>query len=336
MKPSISVIVTVYNFEGFLDRCLESIVSQSFRDLEVVVVDNQSTDGSAKIIRKFAAGDPRVRPFRTERHGKACESRQFGLRQAQGEYLTYVDADDYLKPGMYEHMYRVAKENDADIVASNFDMIYPDKYLPSYSRMSNETISVPERGYADYFYRYFCMERPNNFLWSRLFRRELVQMHDISFHLVDISEDTIFTMFATFFSGKVIHLDTPYYQYVQHEESTVRKVVREQNIAERFVQAYLTVVDKAREYGVADKFAVIFPLYAYTRLRSILFYTGLVGKDRNEACANARQAMAGTCFREHLVLALQGDYLQRYSDMHGFPPEKREEMRRMISVCLTD
>lgn len=113
----VSVVVPIYNAEKYLKQCLDSIVNQTLREIEIILIDDGSTDGSAAICREYL-GDGRVTYFRKENEGLAA-ARQDGMDRASGEYIGFVDSDDWLEPDMYAHMYAVAKDNCADVVFCN-------------------------------------------------------------------------------------------------------------------------------------------------------------------------------------------------------------------------
>ena len=117
--PKISVIVAVYKAEAYLHRCVDSLLAQTFRDFEILLIDDGSPDNSGKICDDYAKQDARIRVFHKE-NGGVASARQCGIDHARGEYTTHVDPDDWVEPTMLEEMYAKAKEDDADIVFSDF------------------------------------------------------------------------------------------------------------------------------------------------------------------------------------------------------------------------
>lgn len=113
----ISIIVPIYNAEKYLVKCLDSILSQTLKEIEIILIDDGSTDGSAEICKKYLS-DLRVSYYYKENEGLAA-ARDDGMLRANGEYIGFVDADDWLKPEMYEKMYLAAKSNDSDVVFCN-------------------------------------------------------------------------------------------------------------------------------------------------------------------------------------------------------------------------
>ena len=113
----VSVIVPIYNAEKYLVQCLDSVVNQTLEDIEIILIDDGSTDGSAEICKKYLS-DSRVTYYHKENEGLAA-ARADGIARASGEYLGFVDSDDWIKPEMYEKMYNAAKSNDSDVVFCN-------------------------------------------------------------------------------------------------------------------------------------------------------------------------------------------------------------------------
>ncbi len=119
MPPSISVIVPIYNSEKTLRRCLDSILNQTFSDFELLLVDDNSTDGSRKICDIYIEKDERIRVFYNSKEGISL-TRQFGILHALGEYTIQIDSDDWVEYNMLELLYKEAKIKDADVVMSDF------------------------------------------------------------------------------------------------------------------------------------------------------------------------------------------------------------------------
>ena len=110
----VSIVVPIYNAEKYLKECLDSIVSQTLEDIEIILIDDGSTDSSAEICKKYLS-DSRVMYYHKENEGLAA-ARDDGMLRASGEYIGFVDSDDWVKPDMYEKMYNAAKSNDSDVV----------------------------------------------------------------------------------------------------------------------------------------------------------------------------------------------------------------------------
>jgi glycosyltransferase involved in cell wall biosynthesis len=307
----LSIIIAVYNTATYLKTCIDSVLNQSFKDFELLLCDNRSTDGSSDILKQYAKSDSRVKYLLTDRHIKASENRQFGFTYAQGEFITFVDSDDSVKPGIYARLFKEQSKHSADIVACNYDLVYSDRVTSAYSPMKDEVIDIQEVGYPHYFTKYFCSERPNNYLWSRIIRRSLAVENKIIFPPVDISEDTIFSMFCTCRAKTVVHISDSYYNYFQRDDSTMRRTIRSKNIAESYVYAFNCVAHYVIENGLEDVFADILPSYAATRVRSILFYIKLAGTDdKDKATESLVTALRDSSMLHYLRRAVKEEKIE--------------------------
>ena len=122
-KYKISVISAVYNLEKYLPRCLDSLVNQTLQDIEIICVDDGSTDSAPKIIDEYAQKYPqKVKSFHKQNGGEFT-TRNYGLERATGEYVTFIDTDDYVEPNWAEKLYNAAKENNADMAVCGFERI---------------------------------------------------------------------------------------------------------------------------------------------------------------------------------------------------------------------
>lgn len=176
--PLISVIVPIYNMAPLLPRCLDSLAAQTFHSLEIICVDDGSTDGSGGIVKEYASKDSRFRLITQKNSGRA-EARNAGIRAAAAPYLGFVDPDDYVEPDMYEKLYQLAEESGADMVQGS--------YLPFLLTENEEARRMAEqkRLHAentacngvftekDEIFRLFFEDKITGVVWSKLFRRLL-------------------------------------------------------------------------------------------------------------------------------------------------------------------
>lgn len=124
MRPVISVIVPVYNVEKYVSKCLDSILNQTFNDIEIIVVDDGSTDGSGVICDKYAQRDKRIKVFHKE-NGGLSSARNYGIDRAKSDYIGFVDSDDYIDFDMYEVLLDLILKNDADVSMCRLSDVYP-------------------------------------------------------------------------------------------------------------------------------------------------------------------------------------------------------------------
>ena len=136
----ISVIIPIYNAYDYLRPAMDSVVSQTLTDIEIICVDDGSTDKSLHILKEYKKADPRIRII-TETNAGPATARNTGLRRARGEYVAFLDADDFYEPDMLETLYNCAKENDLDIAISKYD-IFENKKSKFRENIENEHAKI--------------------------------------------------------------------------------------------------------------------------------------------------------------------------------------------------
>lgn len=207
----ISVIVPVYKVEPYLDQCVASIVSQSFLDLEIILVDDGSPDNCPAMCDDWAKRDSRIRVIHKE-NGGLSDARNAGMAIAKGDYLSFVDSDDWIEPDILRLSLQCAKENDADIVAFGVDWKYSDR------------IEIPHPLHPAVYYgtdnivrTYFqsCMVRTT--VWNKLYKKQI--LNDIRFPKGRLHEDEFFTYRVLAKANVAAVIDTIGYHYRQRSDS---------------------------------------------------------------------------------------------------------------------
>ncbi len=240
MDKTISVIIPVYNVATYLPECMDSVLSQSYSDLEVIVIDDGSTDESGQICDTYAARDSRVRVIH-QQNGGAAAAKNAGLREATGYYLTFADSDDVVEEGAYEYMARTLEEHDADVIQCAFRDVYVDRTADFITLPELKTFDV-----KDYLLRY-TTDWTCGLLWDKLYKREL--FNGIFFEEGHIVDDDFFTYQGVLNAAKVVHSPCIVYNYRKRASSvTLRKEYQERTIGDRL--DYLG----QRRKKIADKF----------------------------------------------------------------------------------
>lgn len=211
----VSVIVAAYNIEQYLPRCLDSLINQTYDNLEIVVVDDGSEDATGAICDSYAQNDRRIKVIHQQNQGLSG-ARNTGLSSAQGEYIGYVDGDDWIEPDMYRKMYMACEQKNAEIAVCAYREAGESGKAASYTDGTylltrEEALEV-----------YICDNRPYhiyNSVWSKLFKREIIQ--DMTFPSGRKSEDILYTTYALCRCRKCVFLDTPFYNYVVDREGSI-------------------------------------------------------------------------------------------------------------------
>ncbi|MFC7014711.1 CDP-glycerol glycerophosphotransferase family protein [Streptomyces viridiviolaceus] len=198
-RPRLSVVVPFQDVETYLAECLESIARQSFRDFEVILVDDGSTDGSSRIAADFCAADPRFRMIRQEAHGPG-HARNTGLRamHPQGEFLAFVDGDDVIPEYAYGLLIRTLEESDSDFVSGNVQMMNSTKKWQS--PLHKGPMQKNRRGTHITRFEALIYDRT---VWNKMFRRSFWDYHFIEFPEGVMYEDSWVNMYAHFRAAKV-------------------------------------------------------------------------------------------------------------------------------------
>ena len=170
----ISVIIPVYNTAPYLDECIRSVTEQTYRDLEILLIDDCSTDGSSEILDKWAALDERIRVVHKGKNSGVSDSRNQGLALARGEYISFVDSDDWLEQEHYENLFNVIDRSGADIVVGGYTRVFSDKAVKVISSNQDGKVMTPEQALMH------CMPpkgsgRYNLFIWNKLYRAAVLQ-----------------------------------------------------------------------------------------------------------------------------------------------------------------
>lgn len=210
MNNTISVIVPVYNVAAYLPACLESILHQDYRDLQVLVIDDGSTDDSGTICDRFAAGDSRVQVIHQKNAGAAA-AKNAGLRAASGKYLSFVDSDDYLEPNTYGFLVKTLEETRADAIQGAFREVYR-------SRTEAKPLKPETLEGFDYLLRF-----PKDFtcalLWNKLCRREIFS--GVFFEEGHKIDDEYFTYQGFLQPRKVVRTERVIYNYRKRASSVM-------------------------------------------------------------------------------------------------------------------
>ena len=210
---AVSIIVPVYNAEKYLVKCLDSVVNQTLKNVEIILVDDGSTDNSSEICKVYAEKDERIIYFKKENEGLAA-ARQDGMEKASGEYIGFVDSDDWLELNMYERMYSVAKEENADVVFCNAfldedvkDKIHLEPGVYDRERIEKEILPRSLSGIS--------IKGTNSVIrwcnWLRLYKRSLIEENNLSFGRgFRRSQDLQLTFETALYAEKYVSLNDEY------------------------------------------------------------------------------------------------------------------------------
>lgn len=217
-NPRVSVIVPIYNVEKYLERCLNSVKKQTFTDFEVIMINDGSTDKSSEIAQRFAESDSRFILINQENKG-ISEVRNKGVQLAGGEYICFVDSDDFCTEDYIEKLYNAAKKNNADISCCVYSFYYEKTGKSRIVRLKNLKSGIYSGQEAAYLVT--RDDRLRAYLWHKMWKKDLFIKNNITFPPMDCFEDTIVAHKLMYFANKCVAIDDCCYYYVVRENSVL-------------------------------------------------------------------------------------------------------------------
>lgn len=235
----ISVIIPIYNVEKFLRQSVDSAINQTYKNLEIILVDDGTKDSCDKICDEYAKIDSRIRVIHQENGGLSA-ARNAGLDIATGKYVMFLDADDFLEPNSCEVLYNEIEKRQADFVVGNYihvtyDGIKWDNPLFDPSLYDNFKLSI-----TDYSKSFFVM---NSVVWNKIFRRDFIEKYHLRFIPRALAEDAIFSTFCYVHTDNSYFINDVVYNYRQNQENVSISTNCTKAYFERLNEAYKKIFE---------------------------------------------------------------------------------------------
>ena len=212
MNELISIIVPIYKVEKYLDKCIEAIVNQTYKNLEIILIDDGSTDNCPAICDKWAEKDNRIVVIHKE-NGGLSDARNAGIAVATGDYIGFVDSDDYIEPDMYEKLLGVIHATDSDIASCNLRVVY-ENGDETYAYKDTDIINVFDTATA---MSALIDDSLRQVVWNKLYKNEIVKK--IPFDVGKCHEDEFWSYKAIGKASKVSLIEYTGYNYLQRKDS---------------------------------------------------------------------------------------------------------------------
>lgn len=252
----ISVIIPVYNTEPYLVQCLNSVVAQTYSNLEIICIDDGSTDGSGKIVDEFAMKDSRIIVIHQQNMGES-KARNAGILRATGDYIAFVDCDDWIEPDMYQILVDSLEKNNADISAVNWIKEFSDNtvYMKNKIPVSTKRLSRDKLMYCVYRrddYQGFA------YIWDKLYRRELIYSENGEVLLFSeklrLGGDVLYLAELLLNANSGVYVDKPCYHYRQRNTSGCHT----SDLGKRleWLESYRIVIEKFEQQCVSDEIMI--------------------------------------------------------------------------------
>lgn len=276
----ISVIIPAYNVEKYINRCLESIISQTLKDIEIIVVNDGSTDSTLKKIAVFMEKDKRIKLINKCNEG-VSSARNEGIKKSKGNYIFYVDGDDFIKKTTLEELYNYAIRKDLDVVTSDIYIYKNEKIINTMKdiEIKNEEIISPK----DYLVKFFNNEGTYA-VWNKLWKKELYIKNNIFFpENLSYGEDGCTIPRLIINSKKIGKINKCFYYYCMNEESAMHRGNKIK--VYDYLKGYLLVKDYFQkksvlwyeDYDFHYKF-----YYVYNFVINMSYYNKTIQKNKNK------------------------------------------------------
>lgn len=248
----VSIIVPVYNVEKYVKKCIKSLMNQTLKEIEIIVVDDGSTDNSISIIEKVAKDDERIKIFHKE-NGGLSDARNYGLKKAKGKYIAFLDSDDYVKSDLYQKMYEKAKKEKSDMVECNFFWAYPK---------DDSNNSLKKDIGEKYSNQIEMMEKARVVAWNKLYKKEIIDNVGAIFPKGLRYEDIEFFYKLIPYIENVSFVKQPMIYYVQRKESIANTQNEKTN---DIFEVFENVFKYYKENQFYDKYKEVLE-YTYARI----------------------------------------------------------------------
>lgn len=266
MKPLISIIIPVYNVKRYVGKCLDSIMRQKYENLDIVVVDDGSSDDSGEICDNLVKKDERIRVFH-KKNGGLSDARNFGLKKAKGDIVAFVDGDDFVSEDYVSAMYEEMTRNNVDVVVCGYNLVKPKKEVMSGKEAAAKLLTQ--------------QENIDIVAWNKLYKKSLFVDNNIWFPKGKKHEDTLTTYKVLSKARRVVYLDEVLYCYVEREGSIMQIGKLEEKLEMRELAAK-EAVDYFSDDGdlkQAAEIALLLAKYAYLDFA----IAGRINKNSGEA-----------------------------------------------------
>lgn len=258
MGAKVSIIVPVYNVEPYIHRCMKSLINQTLKDIEIILVDDESPDNCGKICEEYARKDKRIKVIHKKNQGLGL-ARNSGLKVATGEYVAFVDSDDYVALDMYEKMYLRAKSENADTCFCSYNVEYCDGTKKVQNILTKKDIYIEDEVVNNILFEMLGVEpapKMEKFfvfsVWRAIYSRDILSRNNITFcsEREFISEDIIFHLDYLPYSKKIVIEKDALYNYWQNNESLTKEYRKDRFNKNKIL--YFEILRKVKKLGIYE------------------------------------------------------------------------------------
>jgi len=310
----ISIIIPVYNVEPYIRKCLDSVINQTYKNLEILLIDDGSTDSSGKICDEYAAKDNRIKVFHKD-NGGVSSVRNIGLKNFTGDYLGFADPDDWLEPDMYEVLYNALNDNKVHISAVGFTRDTEKNSVVERGREEIPNGILTQKEMLLYLFRLAQYAGFYSGLCNKLFKADIIRGSNLTFdEKVKTLEDLKFLTELVLFDKFIgIYINKPLYHYLQRKDSLMRSYSIEKKLDT--LETYKETTNLAEKNGYSD--------IAIYHKREHCYSASLIAET---AIENNNYKLLSQMQEEMRI------YLKEYIEINSQYPERIERINRLLNI----
>lgn len=283
INPKVSIIIPVYNAEKYLSRCLNSILKQTYSNIEIILVDDGSEDKSSYLCDRYAILDRRIKAYHKSNEGVSI-ARNYGIENCNGEYIVFVDSDDYLISECIETLVKLVRNEEESVLGC---VDYYENQNGKLGTYSCEDGKIDSLGYDEGLIKIFDPSSYRGYLWNKIFRLSEIRKYEIRFLPgVKIWEDTLFVMeYIINSSAKILYKHTPLYVYSIYPDSTMGRMDHSKHLT------MMKCTNKLLNNLLLPEnlYKIIVKLHAELLFEAVIFGTGSVKNDSKKEIKNYRK-----------------------------------------------
>ncbi|MEI0565014.1 glycosyltransferase family 2 protein [Brachyspira pulli] len=242
----VSIIVPVYNVEKYLEQCLDSIINQTLKEIEIICIDDCSTDSSLSILEKYKLKDDRIVLIKNKVNLGKGDIRNLGINNSNGEYIGFVDSDDTIEERYFEELYNTAKKYDSDIVCTNNIKKVKEGFVKddkiNDSKFKSGILNYDASIFIESMRNHFIMNYSiNRVIWNKLWKKSFLLDNNIKFLMNFLGQDFCFVLTSLIYSPKISYNNTPIYYYLQYPREYYFNSID-------YLKSYMLIAKHSTEY----------------------------------------------------------------------------------------
>ena len=244
-SPLISAIIPVYNVEAYLNRCVESLISQTYKNIEIILVDDGSSDSSSILCDEWSKKDPRIKVYH-KINGGLSDARNFGFIRANGSYITYIDSDDFVAADYIDTLYNLIKNYAADIACVTHACVQTETDIQKPQTTEVPVFVMDGKKACE---ELFTTEKCSTMAWGKLYNRKIIEAYKQGFPVGRVYEDTPTICKFLYSAEKVACQNIPLYYYYRGNTNTITHSFSEKNLND----AVWSAIERARFFSSVNE-----------------------------------------------------------------------------------